>query len=114
MEVLAIGICYRWYATRIYLLAIRRLLIIRGFKKPVNNRLFAIFANFPMAFRMERDLDNHVVHHKFMGKEGYDTDMPTKLEAMILSSVAGKAFFATFQIFFYALRPVCVMKIEFT
>jgi sphingolipid 4-desaturase/C4-monooxygenase len=40
--------------------------------------------------------------------------MPTKLEAMILSSVAGKAFFATFQIFFYALRPVCVMKIEFT
>lgn len=31
--------------------------------------------------------------------------MPTRLELMCLKNVLGKAFFATFQIFFYALRP---------
>lgn len=33
---------------------------------------------------------------------------------MFLDSVAGKAFFATFQIFFYALRPMFVYRLPFT
>lgn len=47
----------------------------------------------------------HIEHHKHLGEDGVDTDMPTKLELMCLKNVLGKAFFATFQIFFYALRP---------
>lgn len=60
---------------------------------------------------------------QFLAEDGMDTDMPSKIELMVLSNVFGKAFFAcvlsspsslathpkapssTFQIFFYALRP---------
>lgn len=46
--------------------------------------------------------------------EGLDTDLPTALEAALLDSVAGKAFFCTFQIFFYALRPMLVYRLPVT
>jgi sphingolipid delta-4 desaturase len=45
-------------------------------------------------------------YHKYQGVEGVDTDLPSRLEAILFSSTAGKVFFALFQIFFYALRPV--------
>ncbi|PWN27513.1 hypothetical protein BDZ90DRAFT_220408 [Jaminaea rosea] len=47
----------------------------------------------------------HIEHHKHLGEDGIDTDMPTRFELLCLNHVLGKAFFATFQIFFYALRP---------
>ena len=40
--------------------------------------------------------------------DGIDTDLPTYYEAIILQNVFGKAFFCTFQIFFYAVRPMLV------
>lgn len=57
-----------------------------------------------------------------MGEDGVDTDLPTRLELLLLNNVAGKTFFwqvfyslnwqrevnnatSTFQILFYALRP---------
>lgn len=49
-----------------------------------------------------------------MGVDGLDTDLPTALEAFFLDSIAGKAFFCTFQILFYALRPMFVYKLPFT
>lgn len=70
------------------------------------NRLWAILVNaaigvpYAMAFK-----PYHLEHHKYLGEDGTDTDLPTKLETVILKNVLGKAFFATFQIFFYALRP---------
>ena len=69
---------------------------------------------------------------QFLGVDGIDTDLPSRLELLVLNSVLGKAFFAcvsllfsplapldapllmhlllspvssSFQIFFYALRP---------
>lgn len=56
----------------------------------------------------------HLTHHKSLGVDGLDTDLPTAVEAMFLDSVLGKAFFATFQIFFYALRPMFVYQIPMT
>jgi sphingolipid 4-desaturase/C4-monooxygenase len=47
-------------------------------------------------------------HHKYQGVDGVDTDLPTAFEAKLFSSFLGKLFFATFQLFFYALRPVLV------
>ena len=70
------------------------------------NRLWAILVNaaigvpYAMAFK-----PYHLEHHKYLGEDGTDTDLPTKLESVVLRNVLGKAFFATFQIFFYALRP---------
>jgi len=61
---------------------------------------------------MECSQKYHIEHHKFLGEDGIDTDLPSRLEALILSppsypilGVLGKTFFATFQILFYALRP---------
>jgi sphingolipid delta-4 desaturase len=86
-----------------------------GFKKPLHNKLFSIFTNLPIGIPYSAGFGPyHLLHHKYMGDGSYDTDIPTNLEAMVLSSVAGKAFFATFQIFFYALRPVCIVNVDFT
>lgn len=86
-----------------------------GFKSPIHNRVFAIFANLPIGIPYSASFQPyHQLHHKFLGDEEYDTDLPTYFEAMLLSNVLGKAFFATFQIFFYALRPMFVTQIEFT
>lgn len=56
----------------------------------------------------------HLTHHKSLGVDGLDTDLPTALEAVFLDSVFGKAFFCTFQILFYAIRPMMVYRMPFT
>ena len=56
----------------------------------------------------------HLTHHKSLGVDGLDTDLPTALEAVFLDSVLGKAFFCTFQILFYAVRPMMVYKLPVT
>lgn len=85
------------------------------FKKRFHNQLFAIIANLPIAIPYAAGFGPyHLLHHKYLGDSQYDTDLPTPLEAVVLSSVAGKAFFATFQILFYAIRPMCIMTLPFS
>jgi len=36
----------------------------------------------------------HLEHHKYLGEDGIDTDLPTKLELILLNNVFGKVFFA--------------------
>ncbi|GAA6052950.1 hypothetical protein JCM3770_006751 [Rhodotorula araucariae] len=70
------------------------------------NRLCAIFANLPIGVPFAMMFKKyHIEHHKFLGVDGIDTDLPSRLELLVLNSVLGKTFFAAFQIFFYALRP---------
>ncbi|PGH22948.1 hypothetical protein AJ80_02997 [Polytolypa hystricis UAMH7299] len=86
-----------------------------AFKSPFANRLLAIFANLPIgvpysaAFR-----PYHLTHHKSLGVDTLDTDLPTSVEAFLLDSLLGKAFFCTFQILFYAVRPMFVYTPTFT
>ncbi|EGW31173.1 fatty acid desaturase [Spathaspora passalidarum NRRL Y-27907] len=85
------------------------------FKKPLHNKLFAIFANIPIGIPYSASFQPyHQLHHKFLGDKYLDTDLPTKFEAIVLSNVLGKIFFATCQIFFYALRPMFITQIKFT
>ena len=56
----------------------------------------------------------HLTHHKSLGVDGLDTDLPTTFELIFLDSILGKAFFCTFQIFFYALRPMFVYRVPLT
>ncbi len=56
----------------------------------------------------------HLTHHKSLGVDGLDTDLPTALEAIFFDSILGKAFFCTFQIIFYAIRPIFVYQVPFT
>lgn len=102
-------------ATQNIFLAIHELSHNLGFKKTVHNKLFAIFTNTPIGIPYSASFTPyHQLHHKFLGDEIYDTDIPTRFEAIILSNILGKSFFATFQIFFYAFRPMFVTTIEFT
>lgn len=56
----------------------------------------------------------HLTHHKSLGVDGVDVDLPTALEAVFLDNIAGKAFFCTFQILFYALRPMMIYNLPVT
>ncbi|OQO05227.1 hypothetical protein B0A48_08994 [Cryoendolithus antarcticus] len=86
-----------------------------AFKSPLANRLFAVVANLPIGIPYSASFrPYHLTHHKSLGVDGLDTDLPTALEAWFLDSVGGKAFFCTFQILFYALRPMMVYKIPLT
>lgn len=96
-------------------LAIHELSHNLGFRKSIHNKLFSIFTNTPIGIPYSASFGPyHQLHHKFLGDEVLDTDIPTKFEALFLSNILGKAFFATFQIFFYALRPMFMTKIPFT
>ena len=84
-----------------------------GFKGVKANRLGAIFANLPIGVPYAMMFKKyHIEHHKvtfsrnfdfgqslilasqFLAEDGMDTDMPSKLELLVLSNVFGKAFFA--------------------
>ncbi|GAM84280.1 hypothetical protein ANO11243_022740 [Dothideomycetidae sp. 11243] len=83
-----------------------------AFKSGLANRLFAIVANLPIGIPYSASFrPYHLTHHKSLGVDGLDTDLPTAFEAIFLDSVLGKAFFATFQIFFYALRPMMIYNL---
>ncbi|KAH6655688.1 dihydroceramide delta(4)-desaturase [Truncatella angustata] len=86
-----------------------------AFRSPTANRLFAIAANLPIGIPYSASFrPYHLTHHKSLGVDGLDTDLPTALEAVFLDSILGKAFFCTFQILFYAVRPMCVYAVPFT
>ncbi|KAL1302846.1 hypothetical protein AAFC00_003178 [Neodothiora populina] len=86
-----------------------------AFKSGLANRLFAIVANLPIGIPYSASFrPYHLTHHKSLGVDGLDTDLPTAFEAFFLDSIAGKAFFCTFQILFYALRPMMVYQIPLT
>ncbi|RDW60858.1 sphingolipid delta4-desaturase [Coleophoma cylindrospora] len=86
-----------------------------AFKSAAANRIIAVFANLPIGIPYSASFrPYHLTHHKSLGVDGLDTDLPTAFEAVFLDSIAGKAFFCTFQILFYALRPMMVYKVPFT
>jgi sphingolipid 4-desaturase/C4-monooxygenase len=80
-----------------------------AFKNPYVNDLYSMLANtalpipYAMMFKMY-----HQEHHRYQGWDGIDADVPMDLEAKVLSSFPGKLFFCTFQILFYAFRPMFV------
>ncbi|KAK6203606.1 fatty acid desaturase [Scheffersomyces amazonensis] len=112
-----IGLAYVFGATanQAMFLAIHELSHNLLFKKPLHNKLFAIFTNLPIGIPYSASFQPyHQLHHKFLGDQYLDADLPTYLEGILLSNLLGKVFFAIFQIFFYALRPMFVTQITFT
>ncbi|EGO03584.1 hypothetical protein SERLA73DRAFT_175107 [Serpula lacrymans var. lacrymans S7.3] len=87
-------------------LAIHEITHNLAFKGVNANKALAVFANLPIGIPYSAAFKKyHIEHHKHLGEDGVDTDLPTRLELLCLNNVLGKTFFATFQIFFYALRP---------
>jgi len=81
------------------------------FKRVRHNAWFAVtVANLPIPAPYAAAFPAyHADHHKYLGVDGVDVDLPTQAEAAFLGpSALGKAFFAAFHVFFYALRPLFV------
>jgi sphingolipid delta-4 desaturase len=89
------------------LLAIHELSHNLAFKKPLSNRLFALFINLPIgvpvaaAFRYY-----HLRHHLHQGTDYIDTDIPTRWEARTFNTRLGKLLWLSLQGFAYGLRPL--------
>lgn len=87
-------------------LAIHEITHNLAFRGVNTNKALAVFANLPIGIPYSAAFKKyHIEHHKHLGEDGVDTDLPTRLELFVLKNVLGKTFFATFQILFYALRP---------
>ncbi|CAA7257299.1 unnamed protein product [Cyclocybe aegerita] len=96
-------------------LAIHEITHNLAFRGITPNKLLAMVANLPIGIPYSVSFKKyHIEHHKFMGQDGVDTDLPTRLELMCLNNVLGKVIFATFQILFYALRPTFVRAQKLT
>ncbi|KAH9960531.1 dihydroceramide delta-desaturase [Russula compacta] len=87
-------------------LAIHEITHNLAFKGVKANKVLAIIANLPIGIPYAISFKGyHLEHHKYLGEDGIDVDLPTQLELLCLNNVLGKVFFCTFQILFYALRP---------
>lgn len=94
-------------------LAIHEITHNLAFKGVKANKLLAILANLPIgvpyaiSFKVNGTLYHarlvisrvrvqqgyHLEHHKYLGEDGIDTDLPTRLELLCLNNVLGKVFF---------------------
>ncbi|CAD6967484.1 unnamed protein product [Tilletia controversa] len=76
-------------------LAIHEITHNLAFKGIRANKLWAILVNAPIGVPYAMMFKRyHIEHHKHLGEDGVDTDLPTKIELMCLKNVLGKAFFA--------------------
>mmetsp|Transcript_10252 Transcript_10252/g.14960 ORF Transcript_10252/g.14960 Transcript_10252/m.14960 type:complete len:370 (-) Transcript_10252:221-1330(-) len=73
-----------------------------------HNRVLAIVANLPMAIPAASTFKRyHMEHHKFMGEDVLDVDIPTKLEGDIFHhNPVVKMIWLFFQPLWYSLRPL--------
>lgn len=91
------------------LLAIHELSHNLAFKKPLHNRLFALFVNLPAGVPAAATFRYyHLLHHTHQGQSGEDTDLPTRFEARVFRGPLLKGVWVVFQGFAYALRPLLV------
>ena len=80
-----------------------------GHTKPSQNKLFSIFANLPIGVPCAIAFKKyHLDHHKYMGNEDIDVDLPTEFEARLFTNKFSKFIWVVFQGFFYSLRPLFV------
>jgi sphingolipid 4-desaturase/C4-monooxygenase len=91
------------------LLAIHELSHNLAFRRPWQNRLFALLVNLPVGVPVAETFRYyHLLHHLHQGEVGLDTDLPTEREARFLRSPLRKALWLSVQGFAYALRPLFV------
>lgn len=82
-----------------------------GNQQPMKNRLFGMLANLPIGVPMSVSFKKyHIEHHRYLGEETLDTDVPTELEGMLFNTTFKKAIWLLLQPFFYAFRPMIIYR----
>ena len=77
------------------------------FASPSANRWFAMVANLPLVFPFSVPFRAyHLDHHRYMGVEDKDMDMPSSFEKRWIKGRFGKGVWCSLQILAYALRPL--------
>ena len=77
-----------------------------GFKRPLDNRFLAMFANLPMGIPAAASFRRyHLEHHRFQGEDILDVDVPTSKEGFIFTNTPLKIIWCLLQPLFYSLRP---------
>lgn len=85
-------------ATHNLFLAIHEITHNLAFRSIDANRTWSIVTNLPIGIPYAMMFKRyHMEHHKYMGEDGIDTDLPSRLELWCLNNVLGKAFFAYVQ-----------------
>ncbi|XP_054853009.1 sphingolipid delta(4)-desaturase DES1 [Eublepharis macularius] len=77
--------------------------------KPLWNRWFGMFANLPLGFPYSVSFKRyHMDHHRYLGGDGIDVDIPTNFEGWFFCTRFRKFIWIILQPLFYAIRPLSI------
>jgi sphingolipid delta-4 desaturase len=92
-------------------LAVHEISHFLAFKTFWHNKALNLLTNIPLVFPVVASFKPyHVDHHRYLGVDGMDTDLPTTFEGKIFRGVIGKIFFLSLQSVCYAIRPLVIRK----
>lgn len=80
-----------------------------GHCKPMWNRWFGVFANLPIGVPYSVSFKRyHMDHHRYLGSDGIDVDIPTDFEGWFFCTTFRKFMWVILQPLFYAFRPLFI------